>query len=69
MKEDYLNDENYKELQDIISEEHKKMCLDRLKESDLKIFLYNGKVYYEYEGVERLRRKYEQLRKEVLDSE
>ena len=69
MKEDYLNDENYKELQDIISEEHKKMCSDRLKENDLKIFLYNGKVYYEYGGVEKLRRKYEQLRKEVLDSE
>ena len=67
MKEDFLNDTEYKEMQLIVEEEERKMA--RIKESDLKIFLCNGKVYYEYEGVEKLRRKYEELRKGVLDSE
>ena len=32
-----------------------------IRESELKVYLNNGKVYYEYEGVELLRRKYESL--------
>ena len=46
MKEDFLNDTEYKEMQLIVEEEERKMS--RIKESDLKIFLCNGKVYYEY---------------------
>ena len=67
MKEDYLNDPMYREMQLILEKEFNKMY--RVKHSDLKIFVHKGKVYYEYEGVEKLRQKYEQLRKEVLDSE
>lgn len=67
MKEDFLNDIEYKEMQLIIEEEEEKM--NRIKESDLKIYLNKGKMYYEHDGVEKLRQKYEQLRKEVLDSE
>ena len=65
MKEDFLNDTEYKEMQLIIEEEEKKMRMQRIKNSDLKIFVYNGRVYYEYKGVEKLRQKYEKLRKEV----
>ena len=65
MKEDFLNDTEYKEMQLIIEEEEKKMRMQRIKNSDLKISVYNGRVYYEYEGVEKLRQKYEKLRKEV----
>ena len=32
-----------------------------IRESELKVYLNNGKEYYEYEGVELLRRKYESL--------
>ena len=32
-----------------------------IRESELKVYLNNGKVYYEYEGVELLRRKFESL--------
>ena len=67
IKEDYLNDPIYKEMQLILEEEFNK--ISRVKNSDLKIFIHKGKTYYEYEGVEKLRQKYEQLRKEVLDSE
>ena len=35
--------------------------MDRIKNSELKIYLNNGKVYYEYEGVKLLRKKYEAL--------
>ena len=65
MKEDFLNDTEYKEMQLIIEEEEKKMRMQRIKNSDLKIFVYNGRVYYEHEGVEKLRQKYEKLRIEV----
>ena len=61
MKEDYLNNPKYREMQLILEEEELK--IDRIKESDLKIYLNNGKVYYEFEGVELLRKKYEELRK------
>lgn len=67
MKEDYLNDPMYREMQLILEEEYNK--ISRVKNSDLKIFVHKGKVYYEHDGVEELRQKYEQLRKEVLDSE
>ena len=67
MKEDYLNDPLYIEMQLILEEEFNK--ISRVKNSDLKIFIHKGKTYYEYEGVEKLRQKYEQLRKEVLASE
>lgn len=63
MKEDFLNDTEYKEMQLIIEEEERK--ISRIRESDLKIFVYNGRVYYEHKGVEKLRQKYEKLRKEV----
>jgi len=69
MKEDFLNDIEYREMQLIVEEEEKKMCMQRIKNKDLKIFVHNGNTYYEYEGVEKLRLKYEKLRKEVLDSE
>ena len=65
MKEDFLNDTEYKEMQLILEGEEKKMRMQRIKNSDLKISVYNGRVYYEYEGVEKLRQKYEKLRKEV----
>ena len=39
------------------------------KQDKLKIFVHKGKVYYEHDGVEKLRQKYEKIRKEVLDSE
>jgi len=32
-----------------------------IKETELKLYLNNGKVYYEYEGVNLLRKKYEAL--------
>ena len=32
-----------------------------IKETELKIYLNDGKVYYEYEGVNLLRKKYEAL--------
>ena len=63
MKEDFLNDTEYKEMQLIIEEEERK--ISRIRESDLKIFVYNGRVYYEHKGVEKLRQKCEKLRKEV----
>jgi len=67
MKEDFLNDTIYREMQLILEEEFNKMY--RVKHSDLKIFVHKGKVYYEHDGVEKLRQRYEKLRKEVLDSE
>tara|TARA_R100001463_G_C3489860_1_gene217892 strand:- start:725 stop:928 length:204 start_codon:yes stop_codon:yes gene_type:complete len=67
MKEDCLNDPMYKEMQLILEEEFNKMY--RVKHSDLKIFVHKGKVYYEHDGVEKLRQRYEKLRKEVLYSE
>jgi hypothetical protein len=41
--------------------------MDKIKDTDLKIYLNNGEVYYEYEGVELLRKKYEELRKKYKD--
>ena len=67
MKKDCLNDPMYKEMQLILEEEFNKMY--KVKHSDLKIFVHKGKVYYEHDGVEKLRQRYEKLRKEVLDSE
>ncbi len=38
-----------------------------IKETELKIYLNDGKVYYEYEGVEKLRQKYESLLQKYKD--
>jgi len=38
-----------------------------IKENDLKLYLNEGKVYYEYEGVELLRRRYESLLQKYKD--
>jgi len=64
MKEDYLNDPKYREMQLILEEEE--IRINRIKESDLKIYLNKGKVYYEYEGVAKLLKAYNELRKEKI---
>ena len=71
MKEDFLNSVEYREMQLILEEEESKLnsriVYERIKDSDLKVYLNNGKVYYEYEGVELLRKKYEELRKKYKE--
>ena len=64
MKEDFLNDIEYREMQLIIEEVEEKM--KRIKESDLKIYLNKGKMYYEYEGVYKLLKAYNELRKGII---
>ena len=58
MKEDYLNDPKYREMQLILEEEEMKQnshnIIPRVKNSDMKLFVHNHKVYYEKDGVEGL---------------
>ena len=46
--------------------EEEEVRINRIKESDLKIYLNKGKVYYEYEGVTKLLKAYNELRKEII---
>ena len=51
MKEDYLNDPKYREMQLILEEEEMKQnshnIIPRVKDSDMNLFVHNHKVYYE----------------------
>lgn len=70
MKEDYLNDPKYREMQLILEEEEMKQnshnIIPRVKNSDMKLFVHNQKVYYEKDGVEKLLKAYNELREIVL---
>ena len=39
--------------------------MDKIKESDLKIYINKDKIYYEYEGVNKLLNAYNELIKKV----
>ena len=42
-----------------------RLFMDKIKESDLKIYINKDKIYYEYEGVNKLLNAYNELRKKV----
>jgi len=74
MKEDFLNDTNYREMQLIVESEEAKIderelnLMRKVRESDIKLNIHNDELFVEYQCVMNLVERYNKLVDKFGDS-